>query len=89
MALNDKYFVPPEATQTLLRVRGFGQDDKRSGGLVAPQPDQRLGKVNPLLRSFCSSTGMPAAVLPLLQSSMASTVEKSGLSPPLPPALPV
>ena len=37
MALNDKYFVPPEATQTLLRVRGFGQDDKRSGGLVSPQ----------------------------------------------------
>jgi hypothetical protein len=37
MALNDKYFVPPEATQTLLRVRGFGVDDKRSGGLVSPQ----------------------------------------------------
>lgn len=37
MAANDKYFVPPEATQTLLRVRGFNQDGLRSGGIEAPQ----------------------------------------------------
>jgi hypothetical protein len=37
MAANDKYFVPPEATQTLLRVRGFGANDARSGGIEGPQ----------------------------------------------------
>lgn len=37
MAANDQYFVPPEATQTLLRVRGFGANGARSGGIVAPQ----------------------------------------------------
>ena len=52
MALNDKCFVPPEATQTLLRVRGFGQDDKRSGGLVAPQVvDLPGGTVRQLFRA--------------------------------------
>jgi hypothetical protein len=51
--------------------------------------DHRLGSVNPLLRSFFSNTAMPAAVLPLLQSSMAPSVEKSGRRPPSPPALPV
>ena len=37
MAANDKYFVPPEATETLLRVRGFGANGLRSGGIEAPQ----------------------------------------------------
>jgi hypothetical protein len=37
MAANDKYFVPPEATQTLLRVRGFSPNGLRSGGIEAPQ----------------------------------------------------
>lgn len=37
MAANDKYFTPPEATQTLLRVRGFGPTGLRSGGIEAPQ----------------------------------------------------
>jgi hypothetical protein len=37
MAANDKYFVPPEATQTLLRVRGFSANGQRSGGIVSPQ----------------------------------------------------
>jgi len=37
MAANDKYFVPPEATQTLLRVRGFGANGARSGGIEGPQ----------------------------------------------------
>jgi hypothetical protein len=37
MALNDKYFVPPEATQTLLRVRGFSPNGQRSGGIESPQ----------------------------------------------------
>ena len=34
MAANDKYFVHPEVTQTLLRVRGFGASGQRSGGIV-------------------------------------------------------
>lgn len=37
MALNNKYFIPPEATQTLLRARGFGASGQRSGGIVSPQ----------------------------------------------------
>ena len=37
MAANDKYFVPPEATQTLLRARGFSAGGQRSGGIVSPQ----------------------------------------------------
>jgi len=37
MAANDKYFVPPDATQTLLRARGFGAGGQRSGGIVSPQ----------------------------------------------------
>ena len=38
MASNDKYFVPPEATQTtLLRVRGFSPNGQRSGGIESPQ----------------------------------------------------
>ena len=37
MAANEQYFVPPQATQTLLRVRGFGDNGQRSGGIVAPQ----------------------------------------------------
>jgi hypothetical protein len=37
MALNDKYFVPPEVTQTLLRARGFSPNGQRSGGIVSPQ----------------------------------------------------
>jgi len=37
MAANDKYFVPHEATQTLLRARGFGAGGQRSGGIVSPQ----------------------------------------------------
>ena len=37
MALNGKYFAPPEATQTLLRVRGFSPNGQRSGGIVSPQ----------------------------------------------------
>jgi hypothetical protein len=35
---------------------------------------QRFGSVNPLQRSFFSSIRIPRAVLPLLQSSMASSV---------------
>jgi hypothetical protein len=34
---NEQYFVPPEATPTLLRARGFGEDGQRSGGIDAPQ----------------------------------------------------
>jgi hypothetical protein len=34
---NEKYFVPPEATQTLLRVRGFSANGFRSGGIVDPK----------------------------------------------------
>ena len=37
MAANDKYFLPPEAKQTLLRVRGFGANGARSGGIEGPQ----------------------------------------------------
>jgi hypothetical protein len=37
MASNDKYFVPPEATQTLLRVRGFSPNGQRSGGIESPE----------------------------------------------------
>jgi hypothetical protein len=37
MTLNDKYFAPPEATQTLLRVRGFSPNGQRSGGIESPQ----------------------------------------------------
>jgi hypothetical protein len=37
MALNDRYFAPPEATQTLLRVRGFSPNGLRSGGVESPQ----------------------------------------------------
>jgi hypothetical protein len=37
VAANEKYFNPPEATETLLRARGFGADGLRSGGIVAPQ----------------------------------------------------
>jgi hypothetical protein len=37
MAANDRYFVPPEATQTLLRVRGFAGNGTRSGGIEGPQ----------------------------------------------------
>jgi hypothetical protein len=37
MAANEQYFVPPEATQTLLRVRGFGVNGLRSGGIEGPQ----------------------------------------------------
>ena len=37
MALNDKYFVPPDATETLLRARGFGANGQRSGGIERPQ----------------------------------------------------
>ena len=37
MAANDKYFVPPEATETLLRVRGFDAKGARSGGIEGPQ----------------------------------------------------
>jgi hypothetical protein len=37
MASNDQYFVPPEATQTLLRARGFSASGQRSGGIVSPQ----------------------------------------------------
>ena len=37
MALNDKYFAPPEATETLLRVRGFSPNGLRSGGIETPQ----------------------------------------------------
>ena len=44
MAANDQYFVPPEATQTLLRVRGFSANGLRSGGIEAPQID-RLSKM--------------------------------------------
>jgi hypothetical protein len=46
MALNDKYFVPPEATETLLRGRGFGANGQRSGGIERPQiVDLRGGTV--------------------------------------------
>lgn len=37
MTANDKYFIPPEATQTLLRARGFDLKGLRSGGIEAPQ----------------------------------------------------
>ena len=37
MAAYDKDFVPPEATQTLLRVRGFDPTGLLSGGIEAPQ----------------------------------------------------
>ena len=37
MAVNDKNFIPPEATQTLLRVRGFSANGLRSGGIEVPQ----------------------------------------------------
>ena len=37
MAVNDKYFAPPEATQTLLRARGFSAEGQRSGGIVSPR----------------------------------------------------
>jgi hypothetical protein len=37
MAANDQYFVPPEATQTLLRARGFSASGQRSGGIASPQ----------------------------------------------------
>ena len=50
---------------------------------------QRLVSVNPWLRSFFSNTAIPAAVLPLLQSSMAPSVDRSGERRPSPPALPV
>src|SRR5262245_29112370 len=36
MAINDKYFAPPEMTQTLLSARGFLGTGERSGGIVAP-----------------------------------------------------
>jgi hypothetical protein len=50
---------------------------------------QRFGSVNPLLRSFFSSTGMPAAVLPLSQSAIAPSVVLSGMGRASPPALAV